>query len=508
MKYLHLRCVAALSALAVTLTACSGTATSDSGGSANATLVVAENVTPQTFDPTQSSQIATMYAWQLVYEGLVLVDKKGDVQPDLATAWTISPDKKSYEFTLRSGVKFSDGSLLTADDVVFSLQRLLTDGLPYAKARFANLQSVDKIDDSHVRFQLAQPDAGFLLNLGSPYLIGSAILSKAWTASHNPKTEMMGTGPFKVVSYSPNSELVLQRNDNYWNTSAAPKYAKLKIKYMPDQSAQIAALQSGQIDLMFPSAESALQMQGNKNVQIATVPSTNTVRLNVNNGRKPLDNVDVRRAMSLALNREEIVKGAFLGQAVPSTQLPPSTPWAVPVDQQPYQKQDIAQAKALLAKAGYPNGIDITLDHLAGYATYLDRFADLVKSQLAQAGIRVTIQANQNAVWLDHQNKANYDIMDNVYAFSGDPMFLLSPRPGRQGPTPPEMTDLIKSAVAGDPAQYGQRLQQLQRMQNDLAFPDITVVAPNAAIAYGAKVTSAQPDPTLARQFLTAVSVK
>jgi ABC-type transport system substrate-binding protein len=216
----------------------------------------------------------------------------------------------------------------------------------------------------------------------------------------------------------------------------------------------------------------------------------------------------VRRAISLALNRQEIVQGAFLGQAVPSAQLPPSTPWAVPLDQLPNQSMNVAQAKALLAKAGYPNGIDITLDHLAGYGTYLDRFAELVKTELAQAGIRVNIQANQNTVWLDHQNKANYDILDNVYAFTGDPMSLLSPRPGRQGPTPPEMTALMNSAVAGDPAQYASKLQQLARMQADLAFPDITVAAPNAMIAYGSKVNSAQPDPTLARQFLTAVTLK
>jgi peptide/nickel transport system substrate-binding protein len=507
MRLLRTKGVVALAALLLALTACSGGTASSSTGT-NSTLVVAETVPPQTFDPTQSSQIATMYAWQLVYNGLVRVDNTGQVQPDLATAWTMSADRKSYDFTLRPGAKFSDGSPVTADDVVFSFQRLLSDGLPYAKARFASLGTVTKIDDAHVRFGLTQPDAGFLLNLGSPFLIGSAILSKNWSTSHNPKTDVMGAGPFKVVSYSPNSELVLQRNDNYWNTASAPKYQQLDIKYMPDQSAQVAALQSGQVDLVFPSAENALQMRNNSQVKIVSVPGANTIRLNINSSRKPFDNPDVRRAISLALNRQEIVQGAFLGQAVPSAQLPPSTPWAVPLDQLPNQSMNVAQAKALLAKAGYPNGIDITLDHLAGYGTYLDRFAELVKTELAQAGIRVNIQANQNTVWLDHQNKANYDILDNVYAFTGDPMSLLSPRPGRQGPTPPEMTALMNSAVAGDPTQYASKLQQLAKMQADLAFPDITVAAPNAMIAYGSKVNSAQPDPTLARQFLTAVTLK
>jgi peptide/nickel transport system substrate-binding protein len=502
-----MRGVAAVAALLLTVTACGGGASSSSGG-ANGTLVVAETVPPQTFDPTQSSQIATMYAWQLVYNGLVRVDKQGQVQPDLALSWTMSPDGRSYDFTLRPNAKFSDGSPVTADDVVFSFQRLLSGGLPYAQARFPNLASVTRLDDTHARFTLTKPDAGFLLNLGSPFLIGSAVLSKNFLSSHSAKTDVLGAGPFKVVSYTPNNELVLQRNDNYWDAASAPKYQKLDIKYMPDQSAQAAALQSNQVDLIFPSAENTLQLQKNSQIKIASTPGTNTIRLNVNSGRKPFDNPDVRRAISLALNREEIVQGAFLGQAQPSAQLPPATAWSVPLDQLAYQKRDVTQAKALLAQAGYPNGIDITLDHLAGYGTYLDRFSELVKSELADAGIRVTIQANQNAVWLDHQNKANYDILDNVYAFTGDPMSLLSPRPGRQGPTPPQITALMNDAAAGDPADYGQKLQQLERMEDDLAFPDITVAAPNALIAYGPKVGSAQPDPTLARQFLAAVLLK
>ncbi|MGW3623618.1 ABC transporter substrate-binding protein [Streptomyces sp. NPDC000880] len=469
---------------------------------------MAETVTPQTFDPTQSSQIATMYAWQLVYNGLVRDDAQGKVQPDLAASWTTSPDGKTYDFTLRPDAKFSDGSPVTADDVVFSFERLIHGGLPYATARFPNLTSVSKIDKTHARFTLSKPDAGFLLNLGSPFLIGSAVLSKKFFATHNPKTEVMGAGPFKVVSYSPNSELVLQRNDNYWDKPLLPKYKTLNIKYMPDASAQAAALQSNQVDLIFPSTESTQQLKKNSQLKVTSVPGTNTVRLNINTNRKPFDNPDVRRAISLALNREEIVQGAFLGEATPSAQLPPSTSLSIPMDELKYQKHDVAQAKALLAKAGHPNGIDITLDHIAGYGTYLDRFSQLVKSELAQAGIRVEIQANQSAVWLDHQNKANYDILDNVYAFTGDPRSLLTPRPGRQGPTPPEMTSLIDKATNGSMGDYGKNLQQLARMEDDLVFPDIAVAAPNAIVVTGPKVGSAKPDPTLARQFLGSIVLK
>lgn len=477
-------------------------------GTKSASLVVAEDVVPQTFDPTQSSQIRTWYTWQLVYEGLVRADVSGKIIPVLASKWAIDATQVSYEFTLRDGVKFSDGTPVTADDVVFSFQRLNERGLPYAKDRFKSLDAVTKIDERRIRFKLKQPDAGFLLNLGSPFVVGSAILSQKWAQTHDPKREMMGTGPFKMVSYTPNTQLVLKRNESYWNKEATARVSDLTIRYMPEQSAQIAALKSGQIDLMFPSAEGKLQLRGDSAITTVQVNSTNTLRLNVNTNRAPFNNTDVRRAISLALNRAEIVQGALLGEGVPSAQLPPSYTWAPKVADLKYQKHDVAQAKALLTKAGYPNGIDITLNHLAGYATYLDRLAELLKSQLAQADIRVTIQANQNAVWLDKQNKADYEIGDNEYAFQADPLFYLMPRPGRQGPTPPEMADLIAKAQNGSVEDYTAQLAKVALMQDDLVFPDITVVARNAWVAYSAKVHSATPDATLSRTFLAGVTLK
>lgn len=471
-------------------------------------LIVAEDVVPQTFDPTQSSQIRTWYLWQLVYEGLVRAGADGKVVPVLASSWTVDKTQTVYEFTLREGVKFSDGSAVIADDVVFSFQRLVERGLPYAKDRFKSLDSVTKINDRSVRFKLKQPDAGFLLNLGSPFVVGSAILSQKWTQSHDPKQEMMGTGPFQMVSYTPNTQMVLKRNENHWNKDGAAKVSDLTIRYMPEQSAQIAALKSGQIDLMFPSAESKLQLRGDASVTTVAVTSTNTVRLNINTNRAPYSNPDFRRAMSLALNRAEIVAGAFLGEGVPSAQVPPSYAWAPKLSDLKYQKHDVAQAKALLAKAGYPNGVDITLNHLAGYATYLDRFAEILKTQMAQAGIRVTIQANQNAVWLDKQNRADYEIMDNEYAYQADPMFYLMPRPGRQGPTPPEMAEAIAKAQSGSADDYAGALAKVAQMQDDLVFPDITVAARNAWVAHSARVASVRPDSTLSRTFLAGVTLK
>jgi peptide/nickel transport system substrate-binding protein len=472
------------------------------------TLVVAEDVVPQTFDPTQSSQIKTWYVWQLVYEGLVRAELDGSIAPVLASEWKIDDTSTIYDFTLREDAKFSDGSPVLADDVVYSFERLKDGGLPYAKDRFKSLQSIAKLDDRTVRFTLSQPDAGFMLNLGSPFVVGSAIMSKTWLQSHDPKTEMLGTGPFELVSYNPNVEMVLKRNEYYWDKDGAAKVAEMKIRYMPEQSAQIAAMKSGQIDLMFPSAESKLQLERASDINMVAVSSTNTVRLNINTNVAPFDNPDFRRAMSLSLNRDEIVQGAFLGEATPSAQLPPSYTWGPKLSDLKYQTYNIELAKELLAKAGYPDGIDITLNHLAGYASYLDRFSEILKAQMARAGIRVTIEANQTAVWLDKQNSANYEIMTNEYAFQADPIFYLMPRPGRQGPTPPEMQELITAAQTGPVEEYTSKLAELATMQDDLVFPDITVASRNAWVAYTDRVVSAKPDATISRTFLADVALK
>ncbi|PQO23981.1 hypothetical protein C2I36_05115 [Rhodobacteraceae bacterium WD3A24] len=474
------------------------------------TFVVAEDVPPQTFDPIQSSQIRTWYMWQLVYEGLLRAELDGTLVPVLATEWTASDDGLTYDFTLRDGATFSDGTPVTAEDVVASFERLKADGLPYAQDRFESLETVEAVDEGHVRFILSAPDAGFLLNLGNPFVVGSAIMSEDWLEDNDARTAMMGTGPYEMVSYVPNQELVLRRNTNYWDEDAAPEIENLTIRYMPEQSAQIAGMVSGQIDLMFPSAESMLQIRQMDNIESMAVASTNTVRININTNIEPFSNVDFRRAMSLALSREDVVAGAFLGEATPSAPVPPAYAWGSAPSDLEYQHQDIDRARELLVQAGYPDGVDITLNHLAGYASYLDRFANIIEQNMAEVGIRVTIEANQTAVWLDKQNNANYDIMTNEYAYQADPLFYLMPRPGRQGPNPPEMQALIEEAQTGPAEEYTARLAELERMQDDLVFPDITVASRNAWVAFADRIDpdTVEPSGILARTFFADVALK
>ena len=486
----------------------SQTAANGSSSKGNGNLVIAETTPPPTFDPIASSLNSAEYAWQLSYEGLVRTNADGKIEPLLATSWTVSPDGKTYVFKIRQGVVFANGDPLTSADVVFSFNRLKESGVPFSKDRLAAIESVSASDDYTVTFTLSELDPGFLSVLGDPLLAGTAILDKKWASDHDPKTAMMGTGPFAFGSYMPNQELNMVRNDRYWDEANMAKVAKLSVKYMPQQSTQVAALKSGTIDLMFPTAESHTQLTSISSVSIDQVTSDATMVLNFNTAKAPFDNVDVRRAVSLAIDRDALVKGTYLGGGEVSAQIPPNYAWAPKVGDLLYQHTDRAQAKALLAQAGYSNGLDVTLNHYAGYTDYFDRFSQLVKSQLAEVGIRVTIQPNQQAVWLDKMNKGGAQFSDNEYGYGADPMLYLSPRPGRQGPPPSAVAAaLANAAKAASPESYQTALVALEKANAEYVYPHLALGARAVWVATAKGVSNVHLEPTLSRSFLAAVSV-
>ena len=315
--------------------------------------------------------------------------------------------------------------------------------------------------------------------------------------------------------------MVWEKNPSWWATAAlnlnvAPKYVVDIVN--SSNNAALGELISGGLDLdnnYLPGIAQVVNGGYGVTTYFAAAPymlSGNTAWLVPNTLKKPLDDPKFRKALAESINVNDIVTkdyGNVVAAANPTGLLPV---WSKYIDAAQVTslgfKYDVAQAKALLAKAGHPNGFDVTLNHLAGYATYLDRFAELLKTQLAQAGIRVNIQANQNAVWLDKQNRADYELMDNEYAYQADPLFYLMPRPGRQGPTPPEMAALITKAQSGSADDYLANLQKVAVMQDDLVYPDITIAARHAWVSYGSKVVSAAPDATLSRTFLANVALK
>ncbi len=446
-------------------------------------LVVAEPTPIDTFDPIAHSNFNNWYAWQLVYETLVVVQPDGRIAPMLAASWQASTDELTYTFRLRTGIRFHNGSPFTADDVVYSFDRLMSKGIPYAKDRFPNLASVRAADQTTVVFQLRRRDASFLSSLGDPFVVGGAILSRQETS--DPAVKMVGTGPFRMVSYTPGSELVLERNRDYWQ-QGIPRADRLVIRYISEAQSAVAALLAGDVSMMYPTPETFVALRSNRQIRVLSVPTASTWQINMGSVKPPLSLVDVRRAIAMSIDREAVVKLALLGEGVPTGPFPPGHPWAVPLSQQPYYKRDTARARELLTKAGYPNGIDISLMYATGLgqAETFRRINEVLQSQLAGSGIRARIEALETNVWLDRLVKANYDLTMTNPPYFSDPRLYVVPRAGRQGPTPPELQWLLDRAAEASFDQLPEIYRQMQLIEAELVYPFTGVVAENKWVAY------------------------
>jgi peptide/nickel transport system substrate-binding protein len=464
-------------------------------------LVVAEPTPPDTFDPIAHSNFNNWYVWQLVYETLVVVQPDGRVAPMLAASWQVSPDELTYTFRLRSGIKFHNGAALTAEDVVYSFDRLRTKGIPYAKDRFPTLAGVRAVDASTVAFQLRKKDSSFLNNLGDPFVVGSAILSRQ--ENSDPATRMVGTGPLRMVSYTPGTELVLERNRDYWQQGGSG-VDRLVIRFVKEPQSAVAALISGDVSLIYPTPETFLALRKTGRVKVLSVPTASTWQINMGSVKPPLSIVDVRRAIALSIGREGVARLALFGEGTPTGPFPPGHPWAVALDRQPYYKRDVARARQLLAKAGYPNGLELAFMYPTGLGqseTYR-RITEVLQSQLAESGIRIRIEALETNVWLDKLVKANYDLTMTNPPYFSDPSLYVIPRAGRQGPTPAELQWALDRAAEAGQEQLPDVYRQIQLIEAELAYPFTGVVAENKWIAFRPDlVDGVRADFTLTRRL-------
>jgi peptide/nickel transport system substrate-binding protein len=308
-----------------------------------------------------------------VYDALVNWNsEQGDTPPEpvpgLAESWTRSDDNLTWTFTLRKGVKFHDGSAFTADSVVFAFDRLMNKDFEFysetqrsaGASNIAQIASYEKVDDFTVRFVTKKPWAFFLYDLAT-YNIPSPTAIKQWGNKDYPQ-HASGTGPFKIVKYVDGQVLELEKNTDYWG--GAPKLDKLILYPMPEPATRLAALQSGQVDWAeVPPPDSIEQLQAEGyNVLLKGYPHNIVYMLNMY--RPPFDNVKVRQALAYGIDREGIVS-LIRGVGQPATQyFYPGHPWR----DESFEgySYDPAKAKALLAEAGYPNGIEISIAYPTG----------------------------------------------------------------------------------------------------------------------------------------------
>ncbi len=386
---------AGLVALALAAAGCGGSgSTSGSGGTGAAaatvsTLVIANAVKVDTLDPAQNSVNESIWMDQNLYSRLLQPNATGTgLLPDLATSWDISTNGLTYTFHLRPDAQFSDGSPVTAKDVVYSIDRSRNTSGGWGFLLTA-VKTVSAADPHTVVVTLSQPHAPLLADLAMyAYSIVPEKLVKAQGKAfwQHP----VGSGPFMVTSYSADSEIDLARNPHFYGTK--PKISKVKIMIVPDDNTRVLMLESKKADVIEnPPGNLVSQIDKTPGLSVQLFPSTRVDFIQLDEHYKPFKNLFVRQALNYALNRSAIVKLAYQGHAVPGASFMPYKMQYYDSSIKPYP-YNVAKAKQLLAKGGYPHGFNTFLITVSGDVAGQAE-AVVVKSELAAVGINVNIQS-------------------------------------------------------------------------------------------------------------------
>ncbi|MBL3554079.1 ABC transporter substrate-binding protein [Rhodovulum sulfidophilum] len=374
-----------------------------------------------------------------IFDGLVNQDDKQQIQPALAVSWSVIDDT-TWEFRLREGVTFHDGSDFTAEDVVASLNRVPmasknspSSFMPYVKA----ITSVEAVDPLTVRITTAAPTP-LLPNDLSRIAILPAEDAEVTTEEMNAGKGVIGTGPFEFVSWVPDSEVKVARNDAYWAGPAA--WEEVTFKVFKNNSARVAAMLSGDVDMIesIPTADTR-RLKSADDLKVVSVAGNRVMYLHMDQGREvspfatgpdgknPLRDARVRRALSLSLNREAIVDRIMDGQGVPAGQLVPEGYFgfdpSIKVD--PY---DPAKAKQLLAEAGYPDGFKLTFHASNDRYPNDSRVAQAIGQFFSRIGIDTSVETLPASVYFSRASNLEFSfIMGGAAVETGEASGVLGP---------------------------------------------------------------------------------
>ena len=361
----------------------------------HSSIVIGMPLEPPNLDPTAGAAAAVdEVVYQNIFEGLTRMTGAGTVEPALAQGWTISPDHLVYIFKLRPNVRFHDGSLLTAADVKFSLDRARAqDSANAQKALLEPVASVDVVDPLTVKIRLNRPYAEFL----SVLAWGDMVIVSPASASTNA-SRPIGTGPFRFESWQRGTSVQLSRNPTYWGR--APALQRATFKFYSDPTAAYTAIRSGTVDAFvnYSAPENVSEFKADPHFVVTLGSTQSKTILALNNEVAPLNDLRVRRAISYAVNRNAIIQGAMFGFATPiGSHFSPADP--AYIDLTGFYPYDPAKARQLLAEAGYPHGMDLVL-RLPPRA-YARRSGEMIVAQLQAVGIRTRIENMEWAQWLD-----------------------------------------------------------------------------------------------------------
>jgi dipeptide transport system substrate-binding protein len=427
-----------------TLSTLAATALLSGAGAAFAakTLVYCSEGSPEGFNPQYYTTGTTADASSVpMYNRLVEFDTgTTNIIPGLAESWVASPDGLAYTFKLRKGVKFHSSAKFTptrdfdADDVLFSYNRMAdpsmpktTPGVTYAYFEDMGMKDivdhVEKVDAMTVKFVLKKPEAPFMADMAMDFasILSAEYAEKMKTAGTADllDREPIGTGPFSFVSYQKDAVIRYKAFDAYWG--GRPKIDNLVFAITTDASVRYAKLKTGECHVMaFPKPADVALMKNEKDINLVQQNGLNVGYIAFNVEKKPFDNKLVRQALNMAVNKKAILDNVFQGAGQVAKNPIPPTLWSYN-DKVVDYAYDPVKAKALLAKAGFPNGVDIDLWYLPVTRPYNPdgkRMAELIQSDWEKIGVKAKLVTFE---WGEYRKRSKVGEQQAImYGWSGD----------------------------------------------------------------------------------------
>lgn len=357
-------------------------------------------------DPHKQTAFSSLRLLELIYEPLVRLNAALEVVPAIADSWEYSADGLTLTFKLNPNARFSDSAPVTSEDVKASYTRLLDEATAAAaRSNFLSIASMDTPDAQTIVFHLSQPDAPILVAMAT---INAAIVPASSITAGTVETTALGSGPFMLDSWDPNSREVLSANPNWAGGKVGVD--GITISVLPDETAILASLRATQTDFALLNDPLVATLVPNEpNLQLNPVPGLAYNVLQLNPARKPMDDLKVRQAISCAVNRQEVLETALVGEGkvtgpltMPAYASDPSTLFCY--------AQDLEKAKALMAESSSPNGFTAKVIAATGEPPVASSEAQVLQAQLAEIGVKLEIELLELNVYVDRWLAGDFDM--------------------------------------------------------------------------------------------------
>lgn len=348
----------------------------------NLTIAMTYDVT--TFTPLGDMSASDLRVFCNMFDPLV-ISRKGEVLPCLATSWQVSDDGLTYTFNLREGVQFTNGEELKASDVVFTFKQSMASA--YTAAYFSSVKDAVATDDYTVTVTLSSPNSTLLLSVSQMPIISEKAWIDAGGTVDGFNQNPVGTGPYMLSEHNIGQSIVLVRNENYWGAKPAIKTVNFQI--ISDPNTAVVALQAGDIDVLYyPPAASIAELSNNPNLKAIDFIENELKCIFINCSTKPFDDVRVRQALSYAIDKDSIMLIAGNPNGVKCDVLATPDVFGYSDSVEGYEF-NAEKAKALLAEAGHSDDINVNIIALPGIYTTI---AEVLQQQFSAVGVTATVQ--------------------------------------------------------------------------------------------------------------------